>query len=180
MAQPLEQAAEIREAEMRYITTIYEKEFLVEIVDEHHVSVDGRIYTIDFEQVRGQPVYSLLIDGRSFDAHVQQEEDLWQVLFQAHLYSVKVEDEREKRLRAALGSAAGEQDEFHLKAPMPGLVVAVPVQTGQEVQKGDVLVILESMKMQNELKAPRAGTVARVKVSAGDRVEQKETMMSVV
>jgi biotin carboxyl carrier protein len=62
---------------------------------------------------------------------------------------------------------------------MPGLIVAIPVEEGQEVKKGQVLVILESMKMQNELKSPREGTVTRLRVKAGDRVEQKATLLSV-
>jgi biotin carboxyl carrier protein len=72
-----------------------------------------------------------------------------------------------------------ESGEFHLKAPMPGLVVAVPVEEGQQVKKGQVLVILESMKMQNELKSPRDGTVARIRVRAGESVEQKQALLSV-
>jgi biotin carboxyl carrier protein len=60
------------------------------------------------------------------------------------------------------------------------MVVAVPVEEGHEINKGDVLVILESMKMQNELKSPRDGTVSRVRVKPGDSVEQKETLLSVV
>ena len=63
---------------------------------------------------------------------------------------------------------------------MPGLVVAVTVEEGQQVEKGQVLAILESMKMQNELKSPRAGTVQRIKVKAGESVEIKQTMLSVV
>jgi biotin carboxyl carrier protein len=165
---------------MKYVTTIDEKEYLVELLDDHRVSVNGMTYEIDFERVGDQPVYSMLVDGSSYDVLVYPEEDEWQVLFQAHLYTACVEDEREKRLRSSMGGAALDQNEFYLKAPMPGLVVAVPVQAGQEVQKGEVLVILESMKMQNELKAPRAGSIARVRVNPGDRVEQKETLLSVV
>jgi pyruvate carboxylase subunit B len=63
---------------------------------------------------------------------------------------------------------------------MPGLVVAIPVEEGQPIQKGQVLLILESMKMQNELKAPRDGTVGRVRVKPGETVEQKQTLLSVV
>ena len=72
-----------------------------------------------------------------------------------------------------------EAGEFHLRSPMPGMVVSVPVKEGQQVEKGDVLVILESMKMQNELKAPRAGTVGRVRVKTGESVEQRQTLLSV-
>ena len=91
-----------------------------------------------------------------------------------------MEDEREKRLKAAAGAGAVEGGEFHLKAPMPGLVVSVLIEEGQEVKKGQVMLILESMKMQNELRSPRDGKVVRVKVGNGDRVEHKETILSVV
>jgi biotin carboxyl carrier protein len=164
---------------MKYVTTINGREYMVELLDDRHVKVDGVDYQVDFSQVGGQPVYSLLVNGVSVDAHIYQDENTWQVTFRGQMYSAQVEDEREKRLRAAMGGALSELDEFHLKAPMPGMVVAVPVQAGQQIQKGDVLVILESMKMQNELKSPRAGTVARLRVNIGDRVEKKDTLLSV-
>jgi biotin carboxyl carrier protein len=94
-------------------------------------------------------------------------------------FSAIVDDEREKRLRAAGGAKAGEEMEFHLRSPMPGLIVAVSVSEGERVQKGQVLAILESMKMQNELKSPREGTVSRIRVKPGDRVEQKAPLLTV-
>jgi len=73
-----------------------------------------------------------------------------------------------------------ETGEFLLKAPMPGLVVSIPIEEGYEVKKGQVLLILESMKMQNELKSPRDGKVNRIKVKAGESVEQRQTLLSVM
>ena len=164
---------------MKYITTVEDKEFLIEIIDEKHISINGQVYNIDFEAVSGQPVFSLIVDGRSHEAYVQQGDENWQVLLRGRLYPVTVEDEREKRLRAAAGGGVAETGEFHLKAPMPGLVVAIPVTEGQDVKKGQVLLILESMKMQNELKSPRDGKVSRIKVKAGESVEQKQALLSV-
>src|SRR5215510_14202110 len=165
---------------MRYITTVEDKQYLVEIIDEKHVSVDGKIYNVDFESVSGQPVFSLIVDGKSHEAYVQEGDEIWQVLMRGQLYPVKVEDEREKRLRAAAGGGVAESGEYHLKAPMPGLVVTIPVEEGQEVKKGQVLLILESMKMQNELKSPRDGKVNRIKVKVGESVEQRQTLLSVM
>lgn len=165
---------------MRYVTTIDDHEYFVDILDEHRVSVDGVIYQVDFMPVGDQPVYSLVVNGESIDAHVSADENTWQVLFHGSLFTASVEDEREKRLRAALAGKVAEHEDFHLKAPMPGMVVSIPVTEGLQVQKGSVLVILESMKMQNELRSPRDGKVVRVRVKAGDRVEQRETMLSVV
>lgn len=166
---------------MKYVTTIDDKTYTIEINDDKRVIVDGVEYAVDFESVSGQPVYSLLINGRSYEAYVDQseDEDNWQVLIRGDLFTASVEDEREKRLRAAAGAVSSSTGEFNLKAPMPGLIVTVPVSEGQSVQKGDILAVLESMKMQNELKSPRDGKVGRVKVKAGDNVEQNQVLLIV-
>ncbi|MBI5839381.1 MAG: biotin attachment protein [Chloroflexi bacterium] len=163
---------------MKYITTIESQEFEVEVIDERHIRIGERLIEVDFEAVSGQPVFSLIVDGRSYESFVYPGDEDWEVLLHGRQYQVKVEDEREKRLRAAAGGGVAETGEFHLKAPMPGLVVATPVSEGQEVKKGQVILILESMKMQNELKAPRDGVVGRVRVKAGESVEQKQRLLS--
>jgi biotin carboxyl carrier protein len=164
---------------MKYITTIDNQEFAVEIIDEKHVSINNKILEVDFESINGQPVYSLLIDGKSFEGYVYPDENNWQVLLHGRLYQAVVEDEREKRLAAAAGKVA-DRGEFHLKSPMPGMVIAIPVTEGQVVKKGQVLLILESMKMQNELKSPKDGTVSRIRVKAGEAAEQKQALLSVI
>ena len=128
--------------------------------------------------VSGEPLYSLLVNGESFEGYVYPDEDRWQVLLRGQFYQVRVEDEREKRLRTAIHSEVRLGAEFVLKAPMPGLVISVPVIEGQVVEKGQTLVILESMKMQNELRAPYAGKVARLRIKAGESVEQKQILLN--
>ena len=166
---------------MKYITTVDDKVFTIEINDDKRVIVDGVEYAVDFESVNGQPVYSLLINGRSYEAYVSENEDEndWQVLIRGDLFTATVEDEREKRLRATAGAVSSSTDEFNLRAPMPGLIVAVPVTEGQAVHKGEILIVLESMKMQNELKCPRDGTVGRIKAKAGDNVEHNQVLLTV-
>jgi acetyl/propionyl-CoA carboxylase alpha subunit len=165
---------------MRYVTTIGERECLVEILDEHHVSVDGIVYEVDLGAASGQTIYSVLINNRSYEAFVYPGEEGWEVILLGSQYVLQVEDEREKRLRASLGRNLAENIDYHLRSPMPGLVVTVPVTEGQTVAKGEVLVVLESMKMQNELKSPRPGTVARLRVKPGDSVELREHLLSVI
>ncbi len=164
---------------MKYVVTINEREYQVEILDEKRINVDGTELDVDFQSVSGQPIYSLILSGHSYEAFVSPNQSEWQVMLHGNLYDVRVEDERERRLRAASGAGASEHQEFQLKAPMPGLVVAIPVSEGQEVKKGEVLVILESMKMQNELKSPKAGKVGYVRVEPGSSVEQRQVLLSV-
>jgi biotin carboxyl carrier protein len=165
---------------MRYVTTIGDREYLIEIIDEHTLLVDGVRYHIDFESVSEQPVYSLLLDGQSFESYVYEGDDALQVLLRGAHYQATVEDERERRLRSTSRQGVAEGADYHLRAPMPGLVVAIPISEGQTVNKGDVLVVLESMKMQNELKSPRAGAISRMRVKVGDSVVLKQTLLSVV
>ena len=165
---------------MKYISTVNGTEYLIEIIDEHHIIVNGRQLKVDFNSVSGQPVYSLLVDGKSLEGFVYPGEEEWEVLLMGRQYPVAVEDEREKRLRATAGGSVSEAGEYHLKAPMPGMVVSVLVEEGQEIETGQVVLILESMKMQNELKSPRAGTTGRVRVKPGESVEQRQTLLSVL
>jgi biotin carboxyl carrier protein len=62
---------------------------------------------------------------------------------------------------------------------MPGLIVAVPVEQGQTVKKGDQVIILESMKMENELRSPRDGVVHRVHVAQGASVEKDQALVTI-
>jgi biotin carboxyl carrier protein len=163
---------------MKYATTLNGKTYLIEINDERHVIVDGVEYDIDFTGITEQAFFSLILNRQSYEAFVEEEEDRWLVLLRGALYDVRVADEREERLRKASSGISVSSGEIQVKAPMPGLIVAVPVAEGQTLAKGDVMVILESMKMQNELRSPRDATVARVKVKSGDNVDQNQVMVT--
>lgn len=72
---------------------------------------------------------------------------------------------------APAAAPAGAAGSVEVKAPMPGKVVAVKASVGQAVKKGDVILVLEAMKMENDIVAPQDGTVASINASTGDSVE---------
>ena len=165
---------------MRYISEVDGLEFPVEILDENHVRFGENVLEVDLAAVSGEPLYSLIVNGESFEGYVYPDEDGWQVLLLGQFYQVRVEDEREKRLRTTFQGSVHPGAESVIKAPMPGLVISVPVTEGQVVEKGQILVILESMKMQNELRAPNTGKVVRLRIKAGESVEQKQTLLNLM
>lgn len=67
---------------------------------------------------------------------------------------------------------------LNVESPLPGSIVDVMVKTGEEVKEGDVLLILEAMKMENEITAPQAGTVREIYVKAGDTVAAGEILLA--
>ena len=86
-----------------------------------------------------------------------------------------VEDEREKALAGSVKAA--HTGEARVYAPMPGLVLGVPVEMGASVTLGQTVVVLEAMKMENDLAAPRAGTIKEIKVSKGQTVNQGDVLV---
>ena len=165
---------------MKYHVTLADQTFEIEVRSDSEIVVDGKALEVDFKSLAGQPVYSLILGHESFEAYVSESETGLQVLLRGQLYEVEVEDERQHRLRQESHVHGTPSGEFSLKAPMPGLVVAVPVSEGESVTRGQNLIILESMKMQNELRAPREGVVQRVRVKAGERVEQNQVLVTLV
>ncbi len=80
--------------------------------------------------------------------------------------------------KAAPKAAAGAAGAVAVKAPMPGNILDVKVKAGASVKAGDVLVILEAMKMENEIVAPQDGTVASINVNKGDTVNSGDVLVS--
>lgn len=74
--------------------------------------------------------------------------------------------------------ASGSAGAVKVSAPMPGKILAVKANVGQAVKKGDVVMVLEAMKMENEIVAPEDGTVASIDVAVGDSVESGDTLAS--
>jgi biotin carboxyl carrier protein len=160
---------------MKYKTTVGDQEFDIEINREDEVIVNGRRVPVDFHWLEGRAIFSLLIEHDSHEALVEEHGDTYSVLLQGRMFDVHVEDER--RLARTSREFAVPSGEILFRAPMPGLMVTVPVTVGQAIQKGDVLAVLESMKMENELRAPRDGVVSAVRVRPGQSVMQDQVLL---
>jgi len=164
---------------VKYSTTVGDRTFIIDVNREQEVTVDGAVVPLDMISIDQATAYSLLLNNDSYEVLVDEESGDYRVLLSGHLFTVQVEDERARRLAQASRGFIPASGEIHIKAPMPGLIAAIPVNEGQLVKKGDVLVILESMKMENELKAPRDGSVSAVRVTSRQNVEQNQTLVTI-
>ncbi len=163
---------------MKYATTIGGQTYIIEINREGEITVDGETRAADLRAIDGLGTYSLLLDSESHEALVETRADDIGVLLRGRFYPVQVQDERARRLAESTRGFGAPAGEVAIKSPMPGLIVAVKVGPGQDVKKGETLVILESMKMENELKAPRDGTVGVVRVKDRQPVEQGQVLVT--
>jgi biotin carboxyl carrier protein len=162
---------------MKYYATVNGVEYTIEIDGEDRVLVNGQPHQVDFQQLTETGTLSLLLDHRSLEAIVSSREDAWEVLLHGDLYSVQVQDERSYRLAQARGTLGEDAGELIIRSPMPGVILEVLVAPGDSVSRGDRVVILESMKMENELLASRDGIVRQVQVGKGDSVEKNQSLV---
>ena len=162
---------------MKYLTILNGQSFEIEIRRDGSLVVNGETRTVDFLSI-SPSLYSMLMDQRAYEVVIDEIDDEVQVLMRGRKYSGEVLDERAQLLASGRGGIEVGTGELQIKSPMPGLIVAVPVAEGQTVQQGETLLVLESMKMQNELKAPRDGVINRVWVQPGQSVEQGKPLLA--
>jgi biotin carboxyl carrier protein len=164
---------------MSYIVT-YKGEVQKASVEENRpgiykVVLGGKEHEIDFLEAQ-QNLYSLIIEGKSYEADVEvcEDGDTIGIDILGEHYAVEVVEETKKRL--ILKDAPGLAGRQEIKSPMAGNVWKLLVRQDEQVEAGQVLIILEAMKMENQIKTPIAGKVTSVSVSQGARVAAGEAL----
>lgn len=162
----------------KYRVRLADEEVEVEVEEESdgfRVRLDGAWRPVSLEQLGDSAHYSLLLDNRPYEFFAEEDPHGYHIVLGARTFAVVTKFGREAA-RPGGGLAAPEETaltgESLLTSPMSGVVQAVFVSPGDEVEAGAVVVIIEAMKMQNELRARRGGIVKAVYATVGQRVEQ--------
>lgn len=161
---------------MKYVTLINDRSYEIEIDQEGKVLVNGEERDVDFLNLGGD-LFSVITEHRSLEAVINDDEGAVAVMMSGRQFEAQVLDERAMLMMQRRGTQATGSGE--VKAPMPGLIVAVTAERDANVAKGDTVVVLESMKMQNELKAPIDGALRAIHVEAGQAVDKNELLVEI-
>jgi biotin carboxyl carrier protein len=162
---------------VKYVVSIGGREIEVE-VDGDRVISNGLNHTATLSGVPGTPLRQLAVDGRQTEISMESPgPGKWSVGLRGEHWECEVLDERTRHIRGLTGTAGPQRGTPPLKAPMPGLVVRVLAEAGQQVSAGAGIVVLEAMKMENELRAASASVVKTVRVKAGEAVEKGQVLV---
>jgi len=149
------------------------------------LTVDGREFVVDIDDLAADR-FAVQVGEQSFEVTLAADEDLPMATISPQMVPAQAERApaggatapRSRPVAAAPAqgamSAAGADI---LKAPMPGLILAVNVAAGARIERGQEVAVLEAMKMQNTIRSPRAGQVAEVFVAAGQSVGHGEPIL---
>ncbi len=164
---------------MNYVVSVGDEAFNVQLEKKDEIVVNQERHLASLESIGMPSLYSLIVDNSSYEIHVEQREGSYHVLLLGQLYTVEVEDEAARRAAKARPKRALEEGEIVIRSPIPGLIFDVSVAEGQKVQAGEILVIVEAMKMENELRAPRDGVVQATHIAPGDSVDKGQILVTI-
>lgn len=157
---------------MKYHARVDNQTYLIDIDEDSNLVVDGEVVQANLLQVGPLGLYSLLMDNESCELVVEEQRFGYRVTLGSNTYDVQVTDERTLRLNAGRSQLTTPSGERFIKAPIPGLIVKIMVQEGDEIAANQPVLILEAMKMENELRAQRDGVVKEILIETGISVEQ--------
>ena len=151
----------------------------VEVEDRNGIlwiRVGETLFQLDPRRVANEQ-YSVLVNGKSF--FVELVHPAPEMVFQIDQreYALTVLNERQKIEREIFGRTERVHGHGEVRAPMPGLILRVEVQVGEEVTIGQPLLIMEAMKMENEIRAPIDGVVKEIVVEPHQAVEKEDLLI---
>ena len=120
------------------------------------------------------------VDGKEFEVEIELIYGVWEVTLEGRKFSVETDEEKQHIRRAReKGSGSKLGASGTISSAIPGKIVSILVSVGDAVSAGDVVIVLEAMKMQNEIKASVDGVISEVKCNAGERVEANVPLLEI-
>lgn len=163
---------------MKYQVTVAGHSFEV-VLSGEEVRVDGKAVVARMLKDAGS-AQVMLLDGRVINLSFDRFEDHWVVRRSGDVAEVTVDTDRDRLLkRFSAGAGTGGRGGL-VRAPMPGLVIRLLVAEGDPVEKGQGLLVLEAMKMENEIKSPITGMVGPLEAEPGSVVEKGALLLEVI
>ena len=141
------------------------------------VVVDNKKYHVDAKKI-DKDTYSLLYKGKSYDLKVVSEENKrkYSVKHKFNYYEVEIMDSV-ARYRKNRGNNDIEEDQSSISSPMPGKVVKIPIEVGDNVVSGQTLIIISAMKMESEYKAKKDGKIKEILTTEGSTIEGNQSLI---
>jgi propionyl-CoA carboxylase alpha chain len=131
----------------------------------------------NFNWIKKPNLFELDTNGQTYVCQAFNYDQTLHLTLKGITRQVKVIDSRHWEKVQHLNFNKGTEDQNIIKAPMPGTVIALPIQQGQHVKRGDPLVIIEAMKMENILKSPKEGIVSEILVNNGDNLTRDQLIV---
>lgn len=150
--------------------------------NKNEIEIGDNIFHIELIKEHSTGVLSFLVNNQVVTVEIQKNDNgLLTIIKDGFSYEVQTITETEELLQKfTLESQSSKVGEVYIKAPMPGLIVKVLVSEGVSVKKGDKVIILEAMKMENAISSPVSGIIKKVFATEGKTVEKDAILVEIL
>ncbi|MCX6294708.1 MAG: biotin/lipoyl-binding protein [Bacteroidetes bacterium] len=155
------------------------KEHSIELENASAGTIDGKTFSWDVIEVKNGS-FHVIKDNRSYNVEVikaDASEKSFLVSVNGNKYQLNVKDKFDELLKSLGFDELNAKKVNEIKAPMPGLVLDIRVSEGDIVKKGDPILVLEAMKMENIIKSPADGIIKKINVNKGFAVEKNQVLI---
>jgi len=163
-----------------FIISLNDKKRQIKIVDDETLLIDGKKTNFDLTKL-SNGVSLLKIDNKIYEVseHNVEGENVI-LLVNGKVYNTVSRTMLQERASSLIEKAMAQHShKVVVKAPMPGMILKIKRKEGEAVEKGDSVIILEAMKMENEIKAPVSGIITELKIAEGSAVEKNSFLFSI-
>ncbi|MDP4239427.1 MAG: biotin/lipoyl-containing protein [Bacteroidota bacterium] len=139
-------------------------------------TIDGASYSVNVKSVEGNQA-EIEVNGKSYAVGLEQEVNTLKtpIIVRKEVQS----NPGDSKITATPAPKPGKVGANSLKAPLPGSIIRVAVNVGDTVKQGDLLLVMESMKMENNILAEKGGVVSSIEVEAGQAVMQDDLLLNI-
>lgn len=159
------------------------KEYFFEIeLHNEDVKIDGKSISLDIKKI-SQNDFHTLYKNKSFNVellNIDKQNKLLKLAVNGNVYEIEIKDRYDLLLEKMGLNSSGASKENEIKAPMPGLILDLIVKEGEAVSKGDGVLILEAMKMENILKAPGDCIIKKIRVKKNEKVDKNQVLITLM
>ena len=121
------------------------------------------------------------VDGEEFDVELEKQGSVWNVSIEGEIFNIEIEGSSVGESSGSKRKKRGRRNKSGtISSTIPGKIISISVEEGDNVGEGDVVMILEAMKMQNEIQAPLSGTVTAINCKPGDSIEANSPLVVIL
>lgn len=165
----------------KYKINVKEKELEINVSGGEKLSFNGKNFEIEHTFLN-KDILSLRIEGKNYQVSQssedsRQEENIFSLELNSKKYEVVCKNETDLLIDKFSGGKRDNKQKKTITSPMPGIILKLNVKESETVKKGDVLLVLEAMKMENEIKSPKDGIIKKISVTEKSSVEKSQVLI---
>ena len=162
-----------------FVVTVDNQKMEVSLTENSLLSINGKKHKCELINLSGN-TYLLTIDNKIYEVSANKiDREKFSIVIDGNHYEPIVRTALQEKASKLIEQTQSLHHNIEVKAPMPGMILKIKKEIGDNITQGDSIIILEAMKMENDLRAPASGTLNKILVKEGTPVEKGTVLFSI-